>query len=290
MNKNTFNPKKLWFKIAAIGLICAFLCNQVSYAIEPSTLSKSSFTLMPETRAMSSMLQEDANLFYASRIIGNILDSTGAIISAKGLKTLIGRHIPQTEDTRIALEGLYKEGDTFYLPYKRAGDEKEHLLRYYLSKGSPKKVIIEDVETGDKESIDKAKAETIITNTKIWGIDLSEEAGEDDWSKVSLRIDKFIVENKVLLREQQGNIDDALSELLLNALEHAKGSTTKVYAGLNEDLEITEIKIVSKHNGRGMPYDPNEWARKSAERSKSEGRGRGFGAIAERPHDVTIEF
>ena len=84
------------------------------------------------------------------------------------------------------------------------------------------------------------------------------------------QIDKFERTYRNVLGEREKEVDDALMELGLNIMQYGRGGSLKIYAGVNSAAEILEIKIIAHDNGKGMPYDPNEWRRRSAEKQMTE--------------------
>ncbi|MEA3489429.1 MAG: hypothetical protein U9R44_03680 [Candidatus Omnitrophota bacterium] len=158
--KRLFNIQSLWFKVVATGAVCLFVLNDFSFALQPVEIRNSDHTLSPVSRFATvvriedqdgrSLLVEDepgksnltrdfqegAAFIYLNRLICRVLELFGSKISAEGLKEIIRENISHTDFTRFDLEELYKEGDTFYLPYKE-DDGRTQILRYYLPAGKP---------------------------------------------------------------------------------------------------------------------------------------------------------
>jgi len=150
---NYFNIHRLWFKTVATGVVCLFLLNNFSFALEPTTGQRSCHTLSPQSRfpfvikdrvnetELTQRLQNDAGLIYVSLLIGKVLAANGSVISDRGLRTLIERHILHIEPVSFDWENLRKEGKTFCLPYTEKGGNRTRILRYYLPEDKPEEAI-----------------------------------------------------------------------------------------------------------------------------------------------------
>ncbi|MFC1570195.1 GNAT family N-acetyltransferase [Candidatus Omnitrophota bacterium] len=295
MNKNNniakkyISTHKLWFKAVAIGLIIAFLCNQLSYAIEPSPISKSPYTLLPESSFPSGDNVGPTSMLYVNRIISRVLNETGSLISARGLKTLISRHTSHLEDA--ADIRVDKEDDTFYLTFTPKEDGKKHRLKYYLSNDVPGQVVIEDVDAGTTTSFTQTQEiDSDLEYYQIDEIEIPVKGTKQEWKKTHYELKELIDSRVHLWGDGESAIESALTELALNIMDYGKGGTIKIYAGTNRSFEIAGVKIVAEDRGEGLPYDPNEWGKVSAERRQKEERGRGFDNIAIAPDWVTIEY
>ncbi|MFH1552231.1 MAG: hypothetical protein ABID83_01140, partial [Candidatus Omnitrophota bacterium] len=179
--KKYFNSHRLWFRVVATGIICLFVLNDISYALEPGALRRNVYTLSPpsafnplaivtkdlkgkldlklETAELSEDLKEKLNFQYVSRFISWLLTYfDGSKIDAEGLKKLLKKHFPDSPGldlTGFKWDRLSKEGDIFYLPYAgREGGRVRH-IRFYLSKDQSQgeRVIweLEGVEAHDRE-------------------------------------------------------------------------------------------------------------------------------------------
>ena len=295
MSMNNNIPKKhtsahkLWFKTVAIGLIIAFLCNQLSYAIEPSPSYKSSYTLLPESSFPSGDNVGPTSMLYVNRIITRVLNETGSLISARGLKTLISRHIAHLKDTANIM--VEKKDDAFYLTFVQQEDGKKHKLKYSLAGDVPGEVVIEDVDDGTKTYLSQTEEINPDLNYyQMHEVEIPSKWTKKEWKKTHHEIKQFIDKHVHLWGDREGSIESTLTELALNIMEEGKGGTIKVYAGTDSSFDVSGIQIVAEDRGEGLPFEPNEWGRVSAEHKQKEGRGAGFRNIAIAPDRVTIEY
>ncbi len=160
MNK-CFIRHKVFLRIIAIGVVCLFLVNDLSFAAEGFRVSKNTGTLSPvsrikpivtveersgqtivvenagERKRLTNAFQEDAGFIYLNTLITQVLQKFGSRMSAEGLKDLIGKHLSHVDSTRFKWKEVYKEGDVFCLPYERKDDGRTQILRYYPSGGKP---------------------------------------------------------------------------------------------------------------------------------------------------------
>lgn len=253
MTTKHISTQKLWFKAVAMGLIVACLVNQVSYAMEPSTFRKNVSTLSPASRfvygdnfiidsdnarisELAESLKEDASLLYVSRLIGQVLDSTGTLISEKGLRTLIGRHVADIEgNSSFILEDLYKEGKTYCLPYIRKEDGLRKVLRFYLPKDNPK-------EANGKPSISAGIGEVRI---------VQEAAAQEDPNSYGEEFQKLL--DSLNAHEKEGTFARAETgedaEPLKDSPIHFLLQAIRTYHGdvpVN-DLFLLDFSILPKH-------------------------------------------
>ncbi|MFC1643892.1 6-phosphogluconolactonase, partial [Candidatus Omnitrophota bacterium] len=151
-----FNTHRGWFKVVAIGIICLFLLNDFSYALEPGVIRKNAHTLsvtsgfnpivsgadlavvdanlkeMELTKGLelTQDFQEYAGFLYLSVLMGKAISRFGDKISAEGLRNFITGKLPQIEFTRFKWGELYKQDGAFCLPYTREGGGPKMTLRY----------------------------------------------------------------------------------------------------------------------------------------------------------------
>ncbi|MBU1784120.1 MAG: hypothetical protein KKG95_02090 [Candidatus Omnitrophica bacterium] len=154
-----FNTHRIWFRLAATAVACLFLFNSVAFGFEPVTGQRSGRALLPTTRfgplaecvihgdgsidlrdtagksVLDTAYRDDVWLFYVSRLIGKVISNYGSMISADGLKRIIGRDVQRAGPVSFDPERLYKEGKTFCLPYVDKKSGKGQVLRYYYSAG-----------------------------------------------------------------------------------------------------------------------------------------------------------
>ncbi len=139
-------------RTVSLCVIFAFFANDLAFALETRASRSSLYTLSPpsnfavlernaEQKELITHFKDNVGVRYISRLIGSVLSGNGTRISERGLKKVIENHIKEvlTRDSRLISDfksldwkEVYKEDDTFCIPYKREGDPRRHILRYYL--------------------------------------------------------------------------------------------------------------------------------------------------------------
>ncbi|MFC1576048.1 hypothetical protein ACFL3J_00090 [Candidatus Omnitrophota bacterium] len=155
-NKNRyFGINKTWFRVVAVTLACIFFFNNISYALSPPTKfhsdisieEKNSILFLTENTGNKSspigFFNENIAFAYLSRIIAGTLERYGSgSITAETLKEIIELHLPQylknKQFERFKWDELYKDGETFCVPYEMdTPSEERPFLRYYLAEDNP---------------------------------------------------------------------------------------------------------------------------------------------------------
>ncbi|GAG40305.1 unnamed protein product, partial [marine sediment metagenome] len=162
---------KLWFKAIALGVVCLFTLNSITFALSPTTRfdpnvipiwneKENRYYVNTDRKDAAEMLdgfKEDAVFIYLCRLISRFLTDMpklkGYGMTEAGtedhFKTTIDEYYEENypvltqeqRDIRDELKArfkwndLYIEGDTICLPYMRKDDPKapSQILRFYLA-------------------------------------------------------------------------------------------------------------------------------------------------------------
>ncbi|MDP8299640.1 MAG: metallophosphoesterase [Candidatus Tantalella remota] len=312
MRKQT-RAQRRWIKMIAVVLIFAFLCDQSSFALQPDRRFTENHTLNPESRFMpvvkgegfsmreqepelTRRLKDDAGLLYVSHLIGKVLAANGSIISARGLKRLVKRHVSHIGAISFDIDGLRKDGMTFCLPYTSPDTGRQCTLRYYLSEDEPV------VSLGaDSILIGVGSARVIFEETepfevpdrevyvRIEKIRVPADPSAEEEERIDDQIAEFLSKYDLMMGAKRDYAEDVIREMKLNLHEHGNGGTIKVLVGAKFDLNPNAIRIVVEDNGPGLSGDLNDIIRKSFRRSEKREGGQGLLMVAFVPDETTVE-
>jgi len=168
-------------KIISLIIIACFLGQELSFAMGPVHHEAKSTTedlsvpsrfvmLGAGTSELSEEFKKNAGIIYISQLIGTVLTSHGSIVSAKGLKKVIKRHLSQFEFEGIEWQSLYKDGNTFCLPYLDKTDGLKRTLRYYLESDLPQ-------EAAGKKAIPLGRGDARVIREDMYDYVKTQEEG-----------------------------------------------------------------------------------------------------------------
>jgi len=143
-------------KIISITVVILFAINNISFGFSVYSENDNRHTLSPNNRfnpiygddfvitgditdpvELTENLKDDAGLLYVSKLIGKILAVNGSLVSARGVRKILSRHINSLDEVHFDWENLYKEGRTICLPLRKGYEGDVTMLRYFSPDDKP---------------------------------------------------------------------------------------------------------------------------------------------------------
>ncbi|MBD3296848.1 MAG: hypothetical protein GF392_05715, partial [Candidatus Omnitrophica bacterium] len=106
--------------------------------------------------SLEQSLRDEAALIYTSRFMSKLLTGWGSVMSERPVKELLRRSLPEESRRAVDIERIYKDGETFCIPYT-GKNGSEFLLRFHLDGDV-------SVRAGDEQcvSIDGGNARVVV--------------------------------------------------------------------------------------------------------------------------------